>query len=166
MMHCMRKALQPNRFAASLQSRSNNLVHPMAQPYRTGPTGLYHCSQTCATTHGNNNKDSMLDLFTDNVLSDMLSHHERRGLTNLNLFLQHDCTPKLIGWHPDLICDGDYGDDHQLDDHASTNPEISWHEKFCLNRNARYGNKKSKGKRPCSRQARRRKKRSIGNHRR
>lgn len=36
----------------------------------------------------------------------------------------------------------------------------------CMNRNARYSTKSNKGKRPVSRQARRKKRRAFGNHRR
>ncbi len=55
---------------------------------------------------------------------------------------------------PTLFCH----DDPTEDSHRETYD--------CMNRNARYGKKANKGKRPCSRQNRRKRRRRFGNHRR
>jgi hypothetical protein len=47
------------------------------------------------------------NLFTDDILAEIEYHHDRRDVTNLNLFLKHPSTPKIMGWHPDLVFDGD-----------------------------------------------------------
>lgn len=145
--------------------------------------------------------------LTEEMISAMEYHHEQRDVTDLNLFLKHPSSPKIMAWHPDLIFDGDTIDFIMSHDEMEeslpeedamsvvSEPETPSRAKISfLNRNARFGKSKrtvvvvvlvtleygsnhstcritigtkaSKGKRPCSRQARRRKKRSIGNHRR
>ena len=174
------KALsQRSTMAATLSSSA--LVVRQAR----GPTeaSFYHTS-----TMLSNAADKPTEAFlTEEMISAMEYHHEQRDVTDLNLFLKHPSSPKMMAWHPDLIFDGDnyetiskhemdetvqaaspaVNDDEDTSSVVSAPPATRRRGKMSfLNRNARYGNKASKGKRPVSRQARRRKKRAIGNHRR
>ena len=128
---------------------------------------FYHSGKPCLTT----SKETIDAFITEEMIAEMEYHHERRDGNDLNLFLQHPSTPKIMGWHPDLIFESDMMDaeDSLSDDVEDEVEEVvaaSNNTMSFLNRNARYGSRASKGKRPCSRQARRRKKRSIGTHRR
>jgi len=138
---------------------------------------LFHSGKPCLTA--GQDKETIDAFITEEMIAEMEYHHERRDGNDLNLFLQHPATPKIMGWHPDLIFESDlFGDTWEQDPSSSALPDEEEEEVVApastatstpmsfMNRNARYGSKASKGKRPCSRQARRRKKRSIGNHRR
>lgn len=127
-------------------------------------------------------KEAIAAFITEEMIAEMEYHHERRDGNDLNLLLQHPSTPKIMGWHPDLAFESDlFGDSWEnssLPEGDSTDEEegvtatstattaTKPTKMSFMNRNARYGSKASKGKRPCSRQARRRKKRAIGNPRR
>ena len=139
-------------------------------PNQSGPRAFYHNS--AAYLNEQDSKESLSGFFTDEIIAEMEYHHEQRDVAGLNLFLRHPSSPKLIGWHPDLIFDDDMAESDTMEDYkqeletpGSSSPEAN-ESASCMNRNARYGNKASKGKRPVSRQARRRKRRSIGNYRR
>lgn len=144
-----------------------------------GPRAFYHSGKPCLTA--DQGKESIDTFITEEMIAEMEYHHERRDGKNLNLFLQHPSTPKIMGWHPDLIFETDVFDVVTEDVCPSAvSPEekdaVMEEEdasvvagddtKSCLNRNARFGTKATKGKRPNSRQRRRWKKRKIGNHRR
>ena len=133
----------------------------LAFPKQSVQRAFYHNSTVCHNEQ--DNKGSLSGFFTDEVIAEMEYHHEQRDVADLNLFLRHPSSPRLIGWHPDLIYDDDMTEN---DSGTADSPSVADESVSCMNRNARYGTKASKGKRPVSRQARRRKKRSIGNHRR
>lgn len=156
-------------------------------------TALYHSSTACRTPE--EDKDDPLEestssvagrIWTDELLAEIHDYRQRE-ISSLNMFLTHPSTPRVLGWYypeggndpvvslTDVLTNV-LEEDEELDDDEDEEtlyesiaaptvrrPRPRW---SCLNRNARYGGKANKGKRPVSRQARRRKKRSIGNHRR
>lgn len=150
---------------------------------------FYHSGRVCLN-NGSGHRSPLDAYFSNEMIAEIEYHHNQRDLSNLNLFLKHPSTPKIIGWlPPDLILENmdedelmaadDDGDDNldtlvkhqeemQLDDQQQQEDDKDEDDNTmsCMNRNARYGGKANKGKRPVSRQRRRRKKRSIGNHRR
>ena len=168
---------------ASARFRAETPGQPSTMPWNLGTTSSYHSGKT--SFNAPDGKGALDVFFTDDMIAEMEYHHVKQDLTDLNLFLKHPATPKVMGWHPDLICDGDVTEtlmgtvtqqtgqenpagcdtsnlqDDRLRSHIRRS--VSW---SCMNRNARYGSKATKGKRPVSRQKRRNKKRSIGNHRR
>ena len=116
-----------------------------------GPTAasFYHTSTVLS-----NAADKPTEAFlTEEMISAMEYHHEQRDVTDLNLFLKHPSTPKIMAWHPDLIFDGDTIDfimheeaplpqEESEEDAMSvvSEPETQSSPKLSfLNRNARFG---------------------------
>jgi hypothetical protein len=101
----------------------------------------------------------------------------------IHLQTQHPATPVTLGWFDTTETTKTTTITNQYYDDSSLNcNEIQQHQQHyndeetvnsrsnivyeLLNRNARRGKRANRGKRPVSRQARRKKRRSIGNHRR
>ena len=76
-------------------------------------------------------------------------------------FFQHPLCPVPAGWvdDPDQYI---ARDQEEQQGGRVSHPSRRW----CMNRNARRGNRANKGSRPCSRIRRRKKRRAYGNHRR
>jgi hypothetical protein len=157
-------------------------------------TALFHSSAARRTPEEDKDDDTpTLDtssiagrIWTDELLAE-IHHYRQREISALNMFLTHPATPRVLGWYYPEGSDpvslesttaAFLDDPHapmEADEEEETlfemmmnapivrRPRPRW---SCLNRNARYGKKANQGKRPVSRQARRRKKRKIGNHRR
>ena len=144
----------------------------------TSNTASYH---TTRATSNPADKTPLGHLFTDEIIAEIEYHHERRDVTDLNLFLKHPATPRVMGWHPDLIFDGDTVvlredvvppmDDvvvvqlpnNKLVKRPQIGPPRQTSTMYsCLNRNKRFGTKANHGKRPCNSRGRKARKKRIG----
>lgn len=104
-------------------------------------------------THNNNNDTVIARSMT---LFDRIE--QRSSMIMAVTTTATTATPINVGWIMDVPMIHDETNYHNDDDHN--------HAIQLMNRNARYGKRANHGKRAVSRQRRRRKKRSIGNHRR
>lgn len=96
---------------------------------------------------------------------DQLSPDNVRTLKNGSTMYGFHCTNHIVSivndpWGDSTIPLGFYSHD---DDDRSPHKDMTYD---CLNRNARRGKRANKGKRACSRQNRRKRRRRFGNHRR
>ena len=120
----------------------------LAQGPATTSRASFH---TCRVL--SNAADKPTEAFlTEEMISAMEYHHEQRDVTDLNLFLKHPSSPKIMAWHPDLIFDGDTIDFIMSHDEIEeslpeedamsvvSEPETPSRTKLSfLNRNARFG---------------------------